>query len=195
MLARYRIAHPLADAVPSGPEAAGPGGTADDTSRNEFSHHQINARSWWHSWDLPSTATEILTALSLAALLLPLFRQRAFGINSPGSGWYWSLASIFTCVAVYHRFYDAALLAIPLAAIVKHWPSNLARLFALLLLPFATPGATAMEYFTRNLNPGDAWFDAIVVRHDALCLLLLGFLVAWCTSRPSHTSTRASGEG
>jgi hypothetical protein len=186
MAARYGIEQPVADYVASVQDAAAPGGTADDTNQNEFSHHQINARSWWHSWELPGVAREALTALTLAGLLLPLFRKRAFAYAPGWSDWYWSLAAIFLCVSVYHRFYDAALLAIPLAAIVKHWPSNLARVSALLLLPFAAPGATAMEYFTRNLDPGRPWFYALIVRHDAVCLLLAGFVLAWCLTRPSR---------
>lgn len=186
VLARYGIEQPFADYAASLSQAAAPGGTADDTSNNEFSHHQINARSWWHTWNLPAAATEPLAAASLAMLLLPLVRKRAIAYAPVWSDWYWSLAAIFTCVAVYHRFYDAALLAIPLAAIVKHWPSNLARVSAVVLLPFAAPGATAMEYFTRNLSLDSTGFDALIVRHDALCLLLLGVLLAWSLARYSR---------
>jgi hypothetical protein len=80
-----------------------------------------------------------------------------------------------------------------LAAVIKHWPTNLSRAAAVLLIPFAAPGATAMEYFTQDLNPGHPWFDALVVRYDTPCLLLLGFLLAWCISRPSQSARHALG--
>lgn len=191
MAVRYGIEQPVVDYFASLEDAADPGGTADDTRANDLNYHQLNVRSWWYSWGLPSGLTEGLAALSLAVLALALFRGRGLALAAGSSDWYWSLAAIFTCISVYHRFYDAALLAIPLAAAVKHWPASLARAAAVLVLPFAAPGASAMRYFTQDFAPRSPWFEALIVRHDALCLLLLGFLLAWSIARPAISGAPA----
>ncbi len=90
---------------------------------------------------------------------------------------------VVSLLPIYHRFYDASLLALPLLwALSPETPKLNRRLALFLLIPFAVPGAWALE----NLqNAGRLpvrltdqwWWTPVVLSHQVWALLALSSLL------------------
>jgi hypothetical protein len=170
-----------------------PGGDADDSRRNPLRFDLINLRSWLHSWNGPRLLTEGLNGLLLLLMVWALYRFRGSIEHESGAPYYWTLASVFVCLAVYHRFYDATVLIVAVAAAIKLWGIHrgAALTLGLLLLPFAAPGTA---YLHQELDPGgtsEFWFEALVIRHQPALILLGGLLSVFMLSRISRRGPEA----
>ena len=92
-----------------------------------------------------------------------------------------SAIAIIGLLPVYHRFYDAALLVVPLCWCVTHAVGKdtaIAKGTLLLMTPFLVPGAAFLEQFAAHGHASDAithswWWDCIVMPHEAWALLLI----------------------
>lgn len=148
------------------------GKQADATFANPVHYQLLNIQSWWYTFTGPGWA-EVGSLLVLAFLLGGLYRFRR-EIEGHG-GIYWTLATVFLLLSMYHRFYDAALLAVPLAALFhlhrcQPWYTRAA---AVSLAPFAVPGATFLHLKLESVAHRFPLVEAVVVRHDVVALLLL----------------------
>jgi hypothetical protein len=93
--------------------------------------------------------------------------------------------AIIGLLPVYHRFYDAALLVLPLCWCVTHAVGNeraIAKGALLLMTPFLVPGAAFLEQFAADGHASDVishswWWNCLVMPHETWALLLLCFIL------------------
>jgi hypothetical protein len=113
-----------------------------------------------------------------------------------------SVLAVLSFLPVYHRFYDTALLVLPLAWAFS--PRNEASLrircfTVVLIIPFLIPGAAFLNQLSSRL-PHSAvdshWWNALVIAHEAWFLLLLSILLLYAmwrlNKRPSLVAQPAS---
>jgi hypothetical protein len=86
---------------------------------------------------------------------------------------------------VYHRFYDATLLLIPLCCLLAHLKLNRRSAIGLLALSaFIVPGGSMLEtlrnkgLINSSLNSAD-WWNGLVMAHAVWCLLLLTLVLLY----------------
>jgi hypothetical protein len=113
-----------------------------------------------------------------------------------------SALAVISLLPIYHRFYDATLLALPVCwAFVSYKPvsKRQMRCFALLsflsMLPFLIPGGTLLESLEMNGRiPSSlvnrAWWQAFVMAHQVWLLLFLSALLIYqmATNPNGHKS-------
>jgi hypothetical protein len=111
-----------------------------------------------------------------------------------------SALSVASLLPVYHRFYDAALLVLPLCWYCANWRElrGVFRIGPLLIMAFFFPGGSMLETLQNagRIPPKFAaswWWNEFVMPHDVWILLLLVLLLLWqmgdmrhvqCQSRP-----------
>ena len=153
-----------------------PGMPNDETLSNPFHYQFLNLRSWAYGL-VGGGWAELLTVLALLALLYALFRFRRqrHGI---GPTLYWTLASMFICLAMYHCFYDATLLVIPLAAAFDLYNRRSGWVYGwgAALAPFAVPGTTFLHLKLSNQAHRTPLIEAFIVRHETVALIVLAGL-------------------
>ena len=172
-----------------------PAGDADDSRENPFRFDLINLRSWLHSWNAPQLLTDGLNGLLLLGMAWALYRFRGSIGHDPGDTYYWVLAVVFPCLAVYHRFYDATILLVAVAAAIKLWETQrrAAITIGLLLLPFALPGTAYLNQTLDSGSVSEPWLEALVIRHQPPLILLAGFLSMFMLSRAGPFAPEAEG--
>lgn len=113
--------------------------------------------------------------------------------------------SVLSLLPVYHRFYDAALLIVPLCwciAVTAGRSKTIVKIVLLLMSVFLVPGAAFLQELAVGGHVPEAvthsWFwNCVVMPHEtwallALCLVLLcGLRVDWSGSPSETTSARA----
>jgi hypothetical protein len=99
-----------------------------------------------------------------------------------------STIATISLLPIYHRFYDAALLVLPLCLTFfsfRWQKAKLARIVTLfLLLPFLIPGGTLLETLKTSgrIPPtlaGRWWWQAFVMAHEVWALLFLSALLLY----------------
>jgi hypothetical protein len=99
-----------------------------------------------------------------------------------------SAIAVISLLPIYHRFYDAALLVLPLCWALFSFRERKIRNFAviclLFILPFLVPGGTLLETMEASgrIPPVLAnrwWWQAFVMPHQVWMLFLLGILLLW----------------
>jgi hypothetical protein len=95
-----------------------------------------------------------------------------------------SAIAIASLLPVYHRFYDAALLVLPLCWVFVSFRKArmLGSLSLMLVLPFLIPGGTILDSMERSgrIPPtlaGRWWWEVIVVPHQVWMLFFLAVLL------------------
>jgi hypothetical protein len=97
-----------------------------------------------------------------------------------------SAIAVMSLLPVYHRFYDAVLLVLPLCWVFAAWrKARPAVILALLLMvPFLIPGGTILQTMqTDGRIPSSLaehwWWDTIVMPHEIWALFLLSLLLLY----------------
>jgi len=97
-----------------------------------------------------------------------------------------SAIAVMSLLPVYHRFYDAVLLVLPLCWVVASYrKARLPAILALLLMvPFLIPGGTILQTMqTDGHIPSSLaehwWWDTIVMPHEIWALFLLSLLLLY----------------
>ncbi len=97
-----------------------------------------------------------------------------------------SSIAVMSLLPVYHRFYDAVLLVLPLCWVFASYrKARPAAILALLLMvPFLIPGGTILQTMqTDGRIPSSLaehwWWDTIVMPHEIWALFLLSFLLLY----------------
>ena len=176
MFWRFGIRESLSGFLNSVLLQAAPGGPANETLQNPAHYSLLNLRAWWHSILGPVYA-EVSTVVVLMLMLYALLRFRRQS-HAAGSAPYWTLAGCFICLATYHRSYDAAIVAVPLAAAF-----DLYRLggpyfwtWVTALVPFAVPGGTFLHLKLGVLSHRFPLLELLLVRHQTVALIILATL-------------------
>lgn len=150
-----------------------PGMTNDESLLNPNHYQMIGLRSWLFGFAGPRWA-DLLTTMGVGLMLYCLFRFRKKATGS-GAGFYWTLASVFVLLAFYHRFYDAGLLLVPIAATFDLYRRNNRFWWpcAAALVPFAAPGTMWLHVKLGDAADRYTLLEALLIRHETLALLLL----------------------
>ncbi len=155
------------------------------TEANPKRFQMINLQVLWyalaHNERLANELALGITALLLAALVIAVTRR---GGNVPASLQVSAFAAI-SLLPVYHRFYDASLLVFPLfwaLSTVAESARPYRRLVLVLLLPFAVPGAWALESLQNAGRIPAAlvrtrWWEPLVLGHEIWAILLLAVVL------------------
>ena len=151
------------------------GQDADDSRENPHRYDLINLRSWLYSWSLPRALTEAVYLVLGGVMIWALwkFRRR---VRGPDGGWpYWSLAAAFLCLALYHRFYDASLLIVVIAALLARWKTHSQQAvgLGLPLVVFTVPGTALLRAGWEGLAEAPGWAEALIIRHQPLAIVIL----------------------
>jgi hypothetical protein len=97
-----------------------------------------------------------------------------------------SAIAVISLLPVYHRFYDATLLVLPLCWVFVSYRK--ARVFAILssvlMIPFLIPGGTLLETMEISGRIPAAlahrwWWEAFAMAHQVWLLLFLGILLLY----------------
>ena len=156
--------------------------TVDDfTTANPIRFMLVNLQVPFYSFTHDRQAANMM-ALSLGAALVVVwmvFVLRAQERNSP----LLSLATIAVIglLPLYHRLYDAAVLAIPLCWCLAQTNRRLQKVAIsslLLMAPFLLPGAALLQEAVRQRRIPESWthtwwWDRVVMPHETWLLLLL----------------------
>ena len=123
------------------------GQDADDSRENPHRYDLINLRSWLYSWSLPRALTEAVYLVLGGVMIWALWKFRRRVRGSDGGWPYWSLAAAFLCLALYHRFYDASLLIVVIAALLARWKTHSQQAvgLGLPLVVFTVPGTALLR--------------------------------------------------
>ncbi len=111
--------------------------------------------------------------------------------------------AVISLLPVYHRFYDASMLVLPLcwALVCMRSRRTLSVAALFLMLPFLIPGGTLLETMEADGRiparlSGHWWWDALVMPHQVWMLLFLAILLLYSmsTQESSNTTTVAEQE-
>ena len=103
--------------------------------------------------------------------------------------------SIISLLPVYHRFYDAALLVVPLCWCINRiveQPNPVAKISLLLMTPFLAPGAAFLQQLAAHRHIPEAithswWWDDVMMPHETWVLLLLCLILLYGMKRETST--------
>lgn len=98
-----------------------------------------------------------------------------------------SAISVIALLPVYHRFYDAALLAVPLCwclITMAMSSKTIAKITLLLMTPFLIPGTALLQQLALHGTISEQtaqswWWNCIVMPHETWVLLLLSMILIW----------------
>ena len=173
--------------------ASAPGGVNDPTGANPSQHHLINLQRLLftfltQSWFVNAIAVG-LTALLLVAWLVAT-RHRG---SERRELLFLSALVTVSLLPIYHRFYDAMVLLLPLAWCLAAWSGRWraeARLGLLCLAPLLVPGAALLHEALRAGRipvqwAATWWWKSVLMPHQVWAVLLLAIvLISALTKRP-----------
>ncbi|MGE0132666.1 MAG: glycosyltransferase 87 family protein [Blastocatellales bacterium] len=168
---------------------AAAGGANDPTAANRSRHHLINLH-WplYAIFDQAQTVNLLVFLFAGVLLLIYLFTIRR---EPEGKLLSISAIAVLSLAVIYHRFYDAVLLLLPLAWSLTAWRGQLkrvARLSFLLILPFLIPGAVMLQELSRAgrlpafLNDS-WWWNRLVLPHQVWAVALLAICLVYAQAR------------
>jgi hypothetical protein len=180
---------------------SGPGGINDASPFNDDRYSLVNLQYLLHSLGSDRSSAEVITlavvaAIALVALLL-LFRVRderrdllAFAVIAP-----------LSLLVVYHRFYDAVLLAFPIAWAVSRWEAGERRLAGAMLLlsaDFLLPAQTGLHDLQQRqilplaLTDNPVWTSILMTQHVWALVLMVPVLLWHATRMDRQTRQKPS---
>jgi hypothetical protein len=176
-----------------------PGGANDPTAANSIRHNLLNLQ--WLIYEMVSQPWVVnLVVFGLAGVLTMV---TVAAHRRPGSSRHALLAAsalaMVSVLPVYHRFYDGALLLLPLAWSLAAWRGPYTRFAAasmVCMLPFLLPGAEMLrQYLLGGRLPaawGDTWWWNVLVQpHQVWAILILAIVLTWALARSAADSARA----
>lgn len=164
-----------------------PGSLADFARPDPIRFNMINAQVLFYSLlgnaPLANRLAQLLGAVLLATWFWLCYRQR-----TPSELLEISAISVLSLIAVYHRFYDAAVLIWPLAwSLLQVGRLSTTIVITAMIAPFLVPGPAVLTELARtgripSFVVNGWWWNAIVLPHEVwdvilLTLLLLYFMV------------------
>jgi hypothetical protein len=148
---------------------------------------------------LTNTIAEALGSILLLVWLPLVWKRRAvpdFELRDSDL-LHLSAIAVLGMLPIYHRFYDAALLVLPLCwalrALVNNRRAAISSL--LLMLPFAVPGGSLLQTMEEGGRISSTlaslwWWQTIVMAHQAWLLLLLAMVLLYQMSLDAATKTK-----
>ena len=155
------------------------------TAANPKRFQMINLQMLWYSFTQSERSANLL-AIAVAGILLAivvylLLKNKGLSLAPLEAG----ALAVISLLPIYHRFYDASLLVLPLlwalsSSSEKTKPYR--TLVLVLLLPFAIPGAWALESLQNSGRipssvSGSGWWNVFVLGHEIWALLGLALVL------------------
>lgn len=174
----------------------GPGSLGDFTEQDPIRfgliNFQVAAYTILHSRALANFAAMAIAGAAGLFWLFLFFRQREGKEHLLAL----SALAVLSCLPVYHRFYDADLLILPLAWSLAALDSGLRTqakaVLGVIMAVFLVPGGSALEQFLRAGHFASVrnswWWNTVVMPHESWSVLLLGLLLLWAM----HVQSRAA---
>lgn len=161
---------------------------SDFTERNSIRFSLINLQVLFYAL-LHRAAAANLLAFAISGILFGIWLVLMLRRGSRNRDLLLPISTlvVLSLFPVYHRFYDAFLLIVPLCWSLREFsgPRNkFARGALLLMLPFLVPGGSALEQLQASGKipqaiVGSWWWNGIVMPHQIWFLLLLSWLLLW----------------
>jgi hypothetical protein len=143
---------------------------------------QVILYSMVDSVGVANRLAELIGVVFLSAWLLIVLRRRSRQDDFLDL----SAIAVMSLLPVYHRFYDAVLLVLPLCWVVASYrKARLPAILALsLMVPFLIPGGTILQTMQNNGRIPSTlserwWWDTIVMPHEIWALLFLGLVLLY----------------
>ena len=149
---------------------------------------QVVLYSILRSVPLANAAAAVLAAVLFLLWLLAVARRNTVSVELLDL----SAVAVLSLLPIYHRFYDAAVLVLPLCWVVVSF--RRARILSaatlLLMLPFLIPGGTLLQSMENagHFSPAVTsrwWWEAVVMPHQVWTLFFLSLLLLyemiWCS--------------
>lgn len=173
------------------------GGQGDPSSVNMNRYQLVNLASLLHSFLDSRIAVKAIVWTCVAAATAWSYtsvRRLRDRESRESKLLFASVLSLLTLLMAYHRYYDAVLLALPLAwslARLSSWPRRSAQVALMLLIPLSVSGVGALNVLIRKgwIQPRVSdqwWWGGLVMAHQVwlLCGLTVWLLlVLWRKSR------------
>lgn len=185
---------------------------SDFTERNPLRFGLVNLQVLFYALlKHPATINILAAAVTAAIFLILLWRRTEDHLLELSS------VAVLSLLPIYHRFYDASLLVLPLCWSLKEWSGprrRVARATLALILPFLFPGGSALENWWQSGQISTTitqswWWISIVMPHQIWLMLAMSAIFLWAMNwqerkiRPvlhldapaGETSTPAAGRG
>jgi hypothetical protein len=172
----------------------------DFTTENPSRFTLINLQVPFFSITGKSSSANLL-AFTVVALLVLVWIYWVLKKNGQPELLALGTISAVALLPVYHRFYDAGLLAVPLCwsvATAAGLAKSVARPALLLMTPFLVPGTAFLQQLAVNGHVSEAvahswWWNVIVMPHETWALLLLFFVLLYgMSSRRGESEPHAN---
>jgi Glycosyltransferase family 87 len=159
----------------------------DFSSANPSRFTLINLQVPFFSLTGHSSSANYL-ALAVGGTLLLAWLYWVFKGDEQGSGLLpLGAIAIISLLPVYHRFYDAALLALPLCWCMSknvRRPRKITTIALVLMIPFLVPGTAFLQQFAAHSQLSNSmtcswWWDRIVMPHETWALLFLSLILIY----------------
>jgi hypothetical protein len=106
---------------------------------------------------------------------------------------------VISLLPIYHRFYDATLLVLPVSWLFVHYrrTGRVAVPCGLLLLPFLVPGGTLLEAMEAKQKIPQTcvhswWWESFIMAHEVWLLVFLGILLIYQMSKCREQTSDAT---
>jgi len=171
-----------------------PGNQLDPTPANEWRYQMINLHVALHGF---IENRKIVNAMVVAVVVMLgglffFWPLRSWKSIRPPLLMSASMVAVLSLMFVYHRYYDAVLLLLPLAwatsQVARRRNDRAGWLMLLLIAPFMLNSASAvywLDYSGRvpSWLTGSAFWRIAVIPHQGWAILLMGVLLAWVRLR------------
>jgi hypothetical protein len=166
----------------------------DFTSANPIRFLLINLQVAFYSYTASARSANIL-ALGTGVLLIAIWVYLTVRKSAKETELLaLSAIAVIGLLPVYHRLYDAAVLAIPVCWCISELTGqmrSIARVALIVMIPFLFPGAAVLQQLARNGRIPQSWlsswwWEGVVMPHQTWFLLLLA-LVLLCALGRKHS--------
>ena len=163
----------------------------DFTSANPIRFLLINLQVVFYSYTSSAASANIL-ALATGALLVAVWICLTVRLTATEAEILaLSAIAVIGLLPVYHRLYDASILAIPVCWCMSELTGEMktvARAALILMVPFLFPGAAVLQQLARNGRIPESWlstwwWEGLVMPHQTWFLLLLVLVLLYALNR------------
>lgn len=166
--------------------------TIDDfTSANPIRFMLINLQVLFYSFTRSARESNILAFVSGAFLIAVWIYLVLRNRSEKSELLALSAIAVIGLLPVYHRLYDATLLAIPLCWCVSEVAGkrkNIVTISLLLMVPFLVPGTAVLQQLALEHKVSSAWtqswwWERVIMPHQTWLLLLLAIILLYALAR------------
>jgi len=174
------------------------GTLGDFTERNPLRFGLVNLQVALYPLIHDRSSTNRTVAF-ICGLLFVWWVVLALRAEHRNDGLYLSLLAVIALLSVYHRFYDAAILLIPVCYLINDSDSGVVPKLGLIATgAFLLPGGTILENLDLNGHlplalAATTFGQSVVMAHAIWCLVILCFVLLYLVRGDLHPLLRSHG--